>query len=83
MALLSGLEILLILLIVGALFLLSVRGRKRRGSVSALPYLIVGLLLLAVLFLGKAVFALFWGNLLLTLLVLILLAVIVFSWTRR
>lgn len=81
MALLSGLEILLVLLIVGALFLLSVRGRRR--SVSALPYLVVGLLLLAVLFLGKAVFSLFWGNLLLTLLVLVLVAVIVFSWTRR
>lgn len=81
MALLSGLEILFVLLIVGILFLLSTRGRKR--NLSWLPFMIIGLLLLAVLFLGKGLLAFFTSTVLLTVLVLVLVAVLVFSRTRR
>jgi hypothetical protein len=81
MALLSGLEILFVLLIVGILFLLSIRGRKR--GLSPLPFLIIGLLLFAVLFLGRGLLAFFTSTVLLTVLVLVLLAVILLSRTRR
>ncbi len=81
MALLSGLEILFVLLIVGILFLLTTRGRKR--SLSPLPFLIIGLLLLAVLLLGKGLLAFFASTVLLTILVLVLVAVILLILTRR
>jgi hypothetical protein len=81
MALLSGLEILFVLLIVGILFLLTIRGRKR--SLSPLPFLIIGLLLLAVLLLGKGLLAFFASTVLLTILVLVLVAVILLILTRR
>jgi hypothetical protein len=81
MALLSGLEILIVLLIVAILFLLSIRGGRR--SLSLLPFLVIGLLLLAVLFLGKGLMTFFASTVLLTLLVLVLLAVSVYSLTRR
>ncbi len=81
MALLSGLEILFVLLIVGLLFLLSIRGRKR--GLSPLPFLIIGLLLFAVLLLGKGLLAFFASMVLLTILVLVLVAVILLILTRR
>jgi hypothetical protein len=81
MALLSGLEILLVVLIVSLLFLLSVRFEKRR--LNPLPFLFVALLILAVFFLGRALLAFFAITVLLTLVVLVLLAVIVFRLTLR
>jgi hypothetical protein len=81
MALLSGLEIIFVLLIVGILFLLSIRGRRR--GLSLLPFLVIGLLLLAVLFLGKGLMTFFASTVLLAVLVFVLLAVILLSRTRR
>ena len=59
MSLLSGIEILTVLVVVGVLFLLSVRLRTPRSNVVLL--LVVGLLLVGLISLSKLAMALFGG----------------------
>jgi len=59
MSLLSGFEILVVILIVGILFLLSVRLRTSSGN--AVLLLVVALLLVALVWLSKLTMALFGG----------------------
>jgi hypothetical protein len=77
MSLLSGIEILVVLLIVGVLFLLSVRLRTPRSNIVLL--LVVALLLVGLISLSKLVMALFGGILFLV----ALLALFVFFSFRH
>jgi hypothetical protein len=70
MSLLSGFEILVVILIVGVLFLLSVR--LRTASSNAVLLLVVALLLVGLISLSKLTMALFGGILFLMALVALL-----------
>lgn len=76
MALLSGLELLFVVLAVGLLFILSIRV-ERRSRFNVLPFLIIGLLLLAVFSLGRLLLAYFKIAVLLALMVIVLIAMAV------
>lgn len=82
MALLSGLELLFVVLVVGLLFLLSIRV-ERRDRFNFLPFLIIGLLLLAIFSLGRLLLAYFTITVLLTLTVAVLLAITIMRLIRR
>jgi hypothetical protein len=71
MSLLSGIEILVVLLIVGVLFLLTVRLRTPSSNVVLL--LVVGLLLVGLISLSKLAMALFGGIVFLVVLVALLI----------
>ena len=82
MALLSGLELLFVVLVVGLLFILSVRV-QRQGRLNVLPFVLIGLLLLGVFSLGRLLLAYVALALLLTLVVAVLLAITAMRLTRR
>lgn len=82
MALLSSLELLFVVLIVGLLFLLSIRA-ERGSRLNVLPFLIIGLLLLGIFSLGRLLLAYFAITVLLTLTVIVLLAITILRLMRR
>jgi hypothetical protein len=73
MALLSGFELLFVLLVVGFLFLLGVRLRTRSSTIMLV--LIVGLLLVGLISLSKLTMALFGAALLLGAIVVLLVLI--------
>ena len=82
MALLSGLELLFVVLIVGFLFIVNVRV-QRKNRFSLLPFLIIGFLLLAIFHLSGLLVAFFTLTVLATLVILVLLAIAFFRLGRR
>lgn len=73
MSLLSGFEVLVVLLVVGMLFLLTIRLRTRTSNV--ILTLIIALLLLALISLGKMTMALFSATLFLGALLVLFISI--------
>ena len=83
MALLSGLELIFVTLMAGALILIGLRSRRDRSGLNFLPYVIIAVLLLAILTLSGAVFSLIRLVLVLGLLVAILLGLFAYKSARH
>jgi lipopolysaccharide export LptBFGC system permease protein LptF len=82
MALLGALELLFVVLVVGLLFLLSVRV-QRQGRLNVLPSVIIGLLLLGVFSLSKLLLTYVAITLILALMVAVLVAFAALRLTHR
>lgn len=83
MSVLSGLEIIVILAVLGILLLVGVRTGRTSKSLNILPYVVIGILLLALFSMGRLILTLALTSILLILLLIFLLAMILMRSGKR
>jgi len=79
----SGLEIVVILAVLGILLLVGVRTGRTGKSLNILPYVVVGILLLVLFSMGRLILTLASTSILLILLLIFLLAMILMRSGKR
>ncbi len=83
MSVLSGLEIIVVLAVLGILLLVGVRTGRTSKSLNILPYVVIGILLLVLFSMGRLILTLASTSILLILLLIFLLAMILTRSGKR